>query len=65
MPHVQHRILRLPQVKDMVGLGKSAIYKRIKERDFPQPIKMGSASGWIQNDIEEWISQQAARRQDR
>lgn len=59
----EQRILRLPQVMEMVGLRKTAVYQRIKENSFPAPIKLGSASGWIQNDIEDWINQQVARRQ--
>ncbi len=59
----EQRILRLPQVMDLVGLRKTAVYQRIKENSFPAPIKLGSASGWIQHDIDDWINQQAARRQ--
>lgn len=59
----EQRILRLPQVMEMVGLRKTAVYQRIKENSFPAPIKLGSASGWIQHDIEDWINQQVARRQ--
>ena len=48
---------------ELVGLRKTAVYQRIKENSFPAPIKMGSASGWIQRDIEDWINQQVARQQ--
>jgi prophage regulatory protein len=48
---------------ELVGLRKTAVYQRIKENSFPAPIKLGSASGWIQHDIEDWINQQVARRQ--
>ncbi|MGE4531933.1 MAG: helix-turn-helix transcriptional regulator [Acidithiobacillus sp.] len=59
----EQRILRLPQVMELVGLRKTAVYQRIKENSFPAPIKLGSASGWMQHEIEDWINQQAARRQ--
>lgn len=55
------RILRLPQVKDMVGLGKSAIYERIQTGDFPPPVKLGRgrASGWVESELQDWIKSQA------
>lgn len=61
----EERILRLPQVKDMVGLGTTAIYERIKSGDFPKQIKMGRLSGWLFSEVQAWINEQvrAARLQ--
>lgn len=56
------KILRLPQVLDKVGLKKSAIYKRIKDGQFPPPIKLGAhASGWLESEVQNWILKQAGR----
>lgn len=56
------RIIRLPQVVAMVGLKKSAIYKKIKLEEFPKPIKLGThASGWLESDVQGWIMKQAGR----
>lgn len=55
---MSQRLLRLPQVKAMVGLGRSSIYDRIKKEAFPKPIKLGRLSGWIETEVEAWISQQ-------
>jgi prophage regulatory protein len=52
------RLIRLPQVKAMVGLGRSSIYDRIKKGEFPKPIKVGRVSGWIEAEVEVWISEQ-------
>jgi prophage regulatory protein len=54
----QAKIIRLPKVKELVGLGKTAIYDKIKEGAFPKPIKLGRASGWLEGDVQEWIGQQ-------
>ncbi len=52
-------ILRLPRVKNKTGLGRSTLYNHIKAGLFPKPIKLGlSAVGWLENEIEEWISSQ-------
>lgn len=52
------KILRLPKVKDKVGLGKTAIYARIKSGEFPKPLKIGRISGWDEVDLDAWIEQQ-------
>ena len=60
---MSQRLIRLPQVKAMVGLGRSSIYDRIKRGEFPKPIKVGRVSGWIEAEVQVWISEriQASR----
>ncbi|MCS5710440.1 AlpA family phage regulatory protein [Candidatus Berkiella aquae] len=49
-------ILRLPAVKQRVGLSRSNIYLKISQGSFPHPISLGSrAVGWLNTDIEAWI----------
>ena len=57
------RILRLKQVKTIVGLGRSSIYRKVQEGTFPSPIKLGSAraSGWISTEVYGWINDQIRR----
>jgi len=57
------RILRFKQVAALVGLGKSSIYRKVQEGTFPKPIKLGSAraSGWISNEVYDWIDDQIKR----
>jgi len=57
------RILRLPQVQGIVGLGKTAIYARIKAGDFPKPIKLGRMSGWSESEVAAWIESKMRCRQ--
>jgi prophage regulatory protein len=56
------RILRLPEVIARVNLGKSSIYSLIKAGGFPQPLRLGRASGWLEHEIEDWIQARAAER---
>lgn len=52
-------ILRLPTVKQKVGLSRSSIYLKISQGLFPEPIVLGiRAVGWLESDIEEWIENQ-------
>lgn len=55
---MNEKIIRLPQVKEMVGLGTTAIYGKMKSGDFPKQIKMGRASGWVESEVQAWITQQ-------
>jgi len=56
---MSHKILRLPELKDLTGLSRSTIYARISNEDFPAPISLGGrAVGWIEEDVMNWIEQQ-------
>lgn len=49
------RLLRLPEVSNMVGLRRSAIYKYVREGQFPAPIKVGERSvRWKVADLLAW-----------
>ena len=55
-------ILRLPAVKARTGLSRSTIYLRISEDRFPKPISLGDrAVGWIEEEINNWLSQQVEK----
>lgn len=50
------KFMRLPEVKEKTGLSKSAIYKKIKEREFPVSVPIGSRTvAWLESDINEWL----------
>ena len=55
---MSEKILRLPQVKAMVGLGTTAIYDKMKNGDFPKQIKLGRLSGWVESEVQAWINKQ-------
>jgi prophage regulatory protein len=54
---VSEKIIRLPKVKEMVGLGTTAIYDKMKKGEFPKQIKLGRLSGWVESEIQAWITQ--------
>jgi prophage regulatory protein len=48
-------ILRLPAVIQQTGLARSSIYRRVKEGEFPQPVRLSKrAIGWYRREIEVW-----------
>ncbi len=53
-------ILRRRQVEKRIGLTRSPLYARIKAGTFPKPVKLGNgrAVGWIEAEIDAWLSEQ-------
>lgn len=50
-------ILRLTDVKARSGLGRSTIYRRIREGTFPPPVRLGArAVGWVESEVEDWLT---------
>lgn len=50
------RLIRLEEVQNRVGLGRSTIYRWMAERRFPEPVQLGSRSvTWPENVIQAWI----------
>lgn len=49
------KLLTLSQVCERTGLKKSAIYSRIKHKNFPPPIKIGRASRWDSSAVNSWV----------
>jgi prophage regulatory protein len=61
MNNLQHKFLRLPQVKLATGLSKSSIYARISEGTFPKQIPLGPRLVvWVESDIQNWIAEQVS-----
>ena len=52
----KRRILRLWEVIQRVGLGKSQIYALKKRKLFPQSVKISArAVGWYDDEIDEYV----------
>ena len=50
------RILRLPDVCRVTGLGCSMIYQLEADRHFPSRIKLATrAVGWIEEEVQAWL----------
>lgn len=50
------RLIKLREVMQRVGIGKSMIYRKIKEGTFPPPYKLSPfASRWSEQEIINWI----------
>ena len=55
------RVLRIRQICERTGLGRSTIYARLSchspyfDPEFPTAIRLGGTVGWIEAEIEEYI----------
>jgi len=57
------RLLRLPDVISLTGLPRSTIYLKVKNKEFPTQINIGSRSvAWIESEVHEWINQSINKR---
>jgi prophage regulatory protein len=51
------RLIRLPEVKNRTGLGRSTIYGEIAAERFPAPIKISPRCvAWIESEVADWIN---------
>ena len=50
------RLLRLREVKEITGMGRSTVYRRMQEGDFPRPVKIGPAAvRWRESEVDAWV----------
>jgi prophage regulatory protein len=63
IPGTRHiRMLRLNQVLDLTGLGKTKIYALQKEGDFPKSVKITSyAVAWVEEEVQNWLARRIER----
>lgn len=58
----QDRLLRLSQVMEIAGIGRTMVYRLIRRGEFPQPYKPGGyASRWSQAEVTAWFEGQKAQ----
>jgi prophage regulatory protein len=57
-------IIRLPELRKRIGLGRSSIYALVKQGSFPRPIRLSRrAVGWSLAEVEAWLQSRAAQRE--
>ena len=69
----QKRLIRLPEVMNRTGYGKTSIYRKMEDGSFPKSIKLGGplenptafdcrAIAWIEDEVEQWIESRIEER---
>ena len=60
------RFIRLPEVLNRTGFGRTSIYRKMEEGTFPRSVKLGvhpidprvfdsRAAAWIEDEVDQWI----------
>ena len=54
--HTPSRMLQLPEVLSLVGLGRTTLWRMVKAGTFPAPVKLGATRriAWFADDIGQW-----------
>lgn len=67
MNQQQDSVLRFREVREIVGLSRSTIWRMVRARTFPAPIQLASASsvGWLRSEVLTWMRERAAQRRSK
>lgn len=62
---MERQLLRLPDVRRIVGLSRSEIYRRISLGQFPQSVPLGErVRAWDSREIAQFVEQRIAARDE-
>lgn len=57
------RLVRLPAVLQMVGMGKTLVYDLMRRQSFPASVPIGGRSrAWVEDEVSAWIEERIALR---
>lgn len=60
----KERILRKPELLNMIGLSDPTIYRMEKAGKFPKRLRLGgNRCGWLQSEVTDWLHGRAAGRE--
>lgn len=55
--------LKLRQVCNRIGFGKSWLWDAVKKSRFPAPIRVGGSVRWVSEQVEQWMRERIERNQ--
>jgi prophage regulatory protein len=65
MTEEQPRLIRLPEVQRMTGLGRSQTYALARAGKFPSPLKISErCAAWDERAVRAWIAERIAAAKD-
>lgn len=63
---VSRRLIRIQTVINLTGMSRSTIWRKVKAKTLPQPVRLGdSSAAWLLDEIESWIDERVAERDAR
>ncbi|WP_025563493.1 AlpA family transcriptional regulator [Psychromonas sp. SP041] len=59
------RLIKLTEVMNQTALGRSSVYKYMKEGVFPKPVtQIGKSVAWVEGEVQEWIFDKIEQRDE-
>lgn len=60
----ERRLIRLPQVLDIVACSKTEVYRLIRAGKFPKPVPLGArSSAWLVDEVQAFVADRIAERE--
>ena len=58
------RLLHLREVLSRTSLSRSTVYRlmALGEGSFPQAVKLGARTSWVESEVQDWIDARIAER---
>ena len=54
---MKHELLKIAEVEKLVQLTESTVYRLVRAREFPAPLKIGRRNvRWRRSEIEAWLA---------
>ncbi|MCB4811671.1 AlpA family phage regulatory protein [Methylovorus menthalis] len=53
------QVLSIETLLAKISLKKTSLYRLINTEGFPQPIKLGRKSGWLEHEVDAWLLQKS------
>ena len=55
--HLAERLLRLPDCLQLVRIGRTAWLDMVRDKQAPQPVKIGRATFWAETEVQAFIAE--------
>ena len=55
-----NKLIRIAEVMQVTGKARTQLYAAVKTGNFPAPIKDGTASLWVESEVQSWIADRIA-----
>ena len=53
---LRRRTIRVGQLREKTGLSESSIWRLVRLRQFPRPMKLSpGCTAWFEHEIDEWL----------
>lgn len=59
----EEQLIPRPKVENIAGIGKSELNRRVRNRTFPAPVKLGPrCTRWAKSEVLAWVDARLAER---